>query len=63
MRDAAFFKFQCGCGVGIVLDFGTILRCDPFVGIILGSFGDGVFKTFQGFADGVGHGDVEKKFG
>ena len=62
VHDAAFFKFWCGCGVGRVLDFGTILRCKPFVGIILGTFGDGVLEALHGFADRVGHGDVDVVF-
>ena len=44
------------------MDFGTIRRCDPFVGIILGAFGDGVLEALQGFDDGVSHGDVEVVF-
>ena len=61
-RDAAFFKFWCGCGVGRVSEFGTIRRYEPFVGRILGGGGDGVLEAFQGFADGVGHGDVNVVF-
>ena len=40
------------------MDFGTISRCKPFVGRILGVFGDGVLEALQGFSDGVGNGDV-----
>ena len=54
--------FWCGCSVGRVLDFGTINWCEPFVGIILGAFGGGVLEEFQGFSDGVGHGDVDVVF-
>ena len=61
-RDAAFFKFWCGCGVGRVSEFGTIRRYEPFVGRILGLFGDRVLESFQGFSDGVGHGDVNIVF-
>ena len=61
-RDAVSVKFWCGCGVGRLLNFGTILKCKPFVGRILGAFGDGVLEFFQGFADGVGHGDVNTVF-
>ena len=32
------------------------------MGIILGAFGDGVLEVFQGFADGVGYGDVDVVF-
>ena len=32
------------------------------MGRILGAFGDGVLEVFQGFADGVGHGDVDIVF-
>ena len=62
VHDAAFFKFRCGCGVGGVLDFGTIRRCEPFVGRILGAFGDGVLGALQGFTDGVGNGDASVFF-
>ena len=44
------------------MDFGTICRCEPFVGRILGAFGGGVLEAFQGFVDGVGHGDVDVLF-
>ena len=62
-RDVTFFKFWCGCSVGRVLDFGTIRRCEPFVGRILGAFEGGILESFQGFAEGVGHGDVNVIFG
>ena len=55
--------FWCGCGVGRVLDFGTIRMYEPFLGRILGTFGDEVLEAFQGFADGVGHGDFDVFFG
>ena len=29
------------------------------MGRTLGAFGDGVLEALQGFADGVGHGDVD----
>ena len=29
------------------------------MGIILGTFGGGVLEAFQGFADVVGHGDID----
>ena len=57
-----FVKFWCGCGIGVVLDFGPIRRCKPFVVIILGVFGYGVLEALQGFADKVGHGDVNLVF-
>ena len=44
------------------MEFGTIRRCKPFVGRILGEFGDRALEAFQGFADGVGHGDVNIVF-
>ena len=44
------------------MDFGTIRRCEPFVGRILGAFGGGLLEAFQGFSDGVGHGDVDVVF-
>ena len=44
------------------MDFGTIRRCKPFLKRILGAFGDGLFEAFQGFADRVGHGDVDILF-
>ena len=61
-RDAAFLKFWYGCGVGRVLDFGTILRCDPFLGRTLGVFGDTMLEALQRFADVVGNGDVNVVF-
>ena len=57
-HDAAFVKFRCGCGVGRVLHLGPICRREPFVGRVLGARGHGVLEAIQGFADGVGHGDV-----
>ena len=36
-----------------------IRRRDPFVGRVLGACGHGVLEALQGFADGVGHGDVD----
>ena len=62
MHDAKFFKFPRSRGVGRVLDFDTIPRCKPFVGRMLGVFGDGVLEALQGFFDGVGHGDVKVFF-
>ena len=44
------------------MEFGTIRRYKPFVGRILGAFGDGVLEALQGFSDGVGHGDVDVVF-
>ena len=44
------------------MDFGAIRRCEPFVGIMLGAFGYMVLEALQGFADGVGHGDVDIVF-
>ena len=61
-RDSAFSKFWCGCGVGRLLDFGTIHRCKPFVGRMLWEFGEGALEAFQGFAGGVRHGDVDVVF-
>ena len=54
-----FIKFRCGRGVGRVLHFGPIRRREPFVGRLLGERGHEVLETLQGFADGVGHGDVD----
>ena len=61
-RDAAFLKFRCGRGVGRVLHLGTIRRCEPFVGRVLRARGCGLLEALQGFADGVGHGDVDVVF-
>ena len=44
------------------MEFGTIRRCEPFVGRILGAFGEKVSEALQGFGDGVGHGDVDIVF-
>ena len=57
-RDAAFFKFWCRRGVGILLHLDPIRRRKPFVGRVLVAHGHGVLEALQGFADGVGHGDV-----
>ena len=54
-----FIQFRCGRGVRRILHLGPIRRRDPFVGRTLRSHGDGVLEAFQGFADGVGHGDVD----
>ena len=61
-RDAGFFKFWCGCGVGILLDFGTIRKCKTSMGRMLGAVGDGVLEALQGFVNGVGRGDVDIVF-
>ena len=45
------------------MDFGTIRRCKPFVGRMLGAFGSGVLEALQGFADRVGHGDIDVVLG
>ena len=58
-RDAAFFKFRCGRGVGRVLRLGLIHRRKPFVGIVLRACGHGVLEALQGFADVVGNGDAD----
>ena len=58
VRDAAFIKFMCSHGVGIVLHLGPIRGRDPFVGRVLGDSEYGVLEALQGFADRVGHGDV-----
>ena len=57
-RDDAFIKFRCGRGVGRVLHLGPIRRRNPFVGRVLRARGYRVLEALQGFADGVGHGDV-----
>ena len=57
--DAVFIKFWCGCGVWGVLHLSPIRGCETFVGRVLGAWGHGVLETFQGFADRVGHGDVD----
>ena len=44
------------------MDFGTIRRCKPFVGRILGGGGEGVLEAFQGFADGVRYVNVDIVF-
>ena len=44
------------------MDFGTIRRCKPFVGRILGEFGGRVLEALQGFGDGVRHEDVDVVF-
>ena len=58
-RDVVFIKFRYGRGVGRVLQLGTIRRREPFVGRVLGERGNGVLEALQGFADGVGNGDVD----
>ena len=58
-RDAAFLEFRCGCGVGRVLHFGPIRRCEPFWDRVLRARGYGVLEALQGFSDGVGNGDVD----
>ena len=60
--DTVFLKRRCCCGFGRVLDFGTIRRCEPFVGRILGAFRSGVLEAFQCVGDGVWHGDVDVVF-
>ena len=57
-RDSAFIKFRCGCGVGRLFYLGPIRRRDPLVGRVLRARGYEVLEALQGFADGVGHGDV-----
>ena len=44
------------------MDLGTIRRCEPFVGRMLGAFGDGLLEALQGFADRVGHGGFDVFF-
>ena len=61
-HDAAFIKFRCGHGVGRVLHIGPIRRCDPLVGRVFRTHGYGVLEVLQGFADKVGHGDVDVFF-
>ena len=58
-RDDMFVKFRCGRGVGRVFHLGLIRRCGPFVGRVLGERGHGVLEVLQGFAEGVGHGDID----
>ena len=58
-RDAAFIKFRSGHRVGRILHLVPIRRRKPFVGRVLRGRGYGVFEALQGFADGVGHGDVD----
>ena len=57
--DAVFIKFWCDRGVGRLFRLGPIRRREPFVGRVLGERGLGVLEALQGFADGVGHGDVD----
>ena len=56
--DAAFIKFGCGCGVWRLLNLGPIRRRELFVGRVLRVCVYGMLEALQGFADGVGHGDV-----
>ena len=58
-RDATFIKFRCGCGVGRVFHLGPICRRKIFVGVFLRARGYGVLEVLKGFADRVGHGDVD----
>ena len=57
--DAGFINFWCGCGVWGVLHLGPVRWHEPFVGRVLGAWGHGVLEAIQGFADRVGHGDVD----
>ena len=57
-RDAAFIKFRCGRGVGRLLHLSPIRTREPFVLRVLRARGYGVLGALQGFADGVGYGDV-----
>ena len=59
MHDAAFVKFRCSRGVGIVLHLVPICRRKLFVGRVFRALGYGVLESLQGFADRVGHGDVD----
>ena len=61
-RDAAFIKFRCGRGVGILLHLGPIHSCDPFVVRVLMARRYGVLEVLQVFAEGVGHGYVDVVF-
>ena len=56
--DATFIKFRCNCGVGRVLRLGPMHRRKQFLGRVLRARGYGVLEALQGFAGGVGHGDV-----
>ena len=58
-HDAVFIKFRCGRGVGRVIHLGPIRMREPFVGRVLRVRGYGVLEALHGFADGVGHGDVD----
>ena len=44
------------------MDFDIIRTYEPFMGRILGAFRGRVLEEFQGFSDGVGHGDVDVVF-
>ena len=61
-RDTAFLKFRCIRGVRRVLHLGPICRWEPFLGRVLRARGYGVLEALQGFADGVGYGDVDIVF-
>ena len=61
-RDAAFLKFRYVRGVGRALQLGPISRCDQFVGKLLRVRGYRLLEALQGFADGVGQGDVDVVF-
>ena len=43
--DAAFIEFWCGCGVGGLLHLGPIRGRKPFVGRVLGAWGNGVLEV------------------
>ena len=58
-NDSAFIKLRCGRGVRRLLYIGPIRRREPLVGRVLRARGYGVLEGLQGFADGVGHGDVD----
>ena len=62
VHDAAFVKFRCGRGVGIVLHLVPICRRKLFVGRVFRARGYGVLEALQGFVDGVGHVDVDVIF-
>ena len=61
-HDDAFINFRCSRGVGRVLQLGPIRRCKTFVRRVLRTCGYGVLEALQGFAGGVGHGDVDVVF-
>ena len=57
--DAVFIVFMCGHGIGRILHLGPIHRREPFVGRVFKARGYAVLEDLQGFADGVGHGNVD----